>query len=97
MQKFGTLRQPFWDYSNGVENNNKRKNLPKIVAYLGLLRWSHVLCYDQKAMIIICVVKGIKKGLGANISPEMTMIFGGNYQFIILQNEIMQTKTNEKE
>ena len=80
-----------------IRKEKKKIKIPKIVAYLSLLRWSHTLRSDQKAMINICVVKGIKKGLGANISPEMTMIFGGNYQIIILQNEIMQTKTNEKE
>ena len=42
---------PFWDFNkvgaNNNNNNKKRNNLPKIVAYLSLLRWLHALLSDQ--------------------------------------------------
>ena len=39
---------PFWDFSNG---DDKKKNgiIPRIVAYLSLLRWSNALRSDQKS------------------------------------------------
>ena len=43
--------KPFWDFTNGGENNKKKRiNLPKLVAYLSLLRWSHALRSDQKLL-----------------------------------------------
>ena len=36
---------PFWDFSKG--GAKKKINLPIIVAYLSLLRWSHALRSDQ--------------------------------------------------
>ena len=49
IQFFGPYDNPLWDLNNGCakEKNNKRNNLPKIVAYLSLRRWSHKLCSDQ--------------------------------------------------
>jgi hypothetical protein len=37
--------------NNGTPNNNKKKRrkIPKIVAYLSLLRWSHALRSDQNS------------------------------------------------
>jgi hypothetical protein len=45
----GPYDNPLWDLNNGCANNknNKRNNLPKIVAYLSLRRWSHKLRSDQ--------------------------------------------------
>jgi hypothetical protein len=48
---FMLLKGP-WDFGNGGEKNKKKRiNLPKIVAYLSLLRWFHALRSDQHIFI----------------------------------------------
>ena len=41
----------FWDFNNGGKSMSKRWIIPKIVAYLSLLRWSHALRSDQ---LLLC-------------------------------------------
>ena len=43
---------PLWDFSDGGRKDKKKKvKIPKIVAYLSLLRWSHALRSDQDSDI----------------------------------------------
>ena len=61
--------------NNGRRRKKKERLIPKIVAYLSLLRWSHALRLDQWLCVCICASCGDKAGASSNLCSKIIPCF----------------------